>query len=253
MKKYFVLMVILITLAITSFACVIPFGISTVNGSGNIITEEIDVSGFNKVLVTGVGKLIVTQSDQESLTITTDDNLMQYIETNLSDGVLELGFTDDVSFEKGGGRKILDPSNSFIFNLSVIDLTSINLSGAASVDLQELGGEQFEIVLSGAGDIKIDSLTVETLVATISGAGNIEATGKVESQIVVLSGLGKYFAPFLESQQATLTINGAGGAEIWANEKLDVTINGAGNVDYFGNPSLTQEIYGLGSIKHHDD
>jgi hypothetical protein len=249
MNRKLTILTTLILLAAASFACTNPFNIRKVTGSGNIVTEQIEVSDFNEILLTGVGKLIVTQADEESLTITTDDNLIQYIETDVNNGVLELGFTNDVSFERDWGRKILDPSDSFIFNLSVIDLSSINLSGAATIDVQELTGENIRIVLSGAGDIKIDSLVADYLDVNISGAGNIEIAGKVEIQMIDLNGLGKYDAADLESQVTTITINGAGGAEVWAQKALNVTINGAGDVDYFGDPSLTREINGLGSIK----
>lgn len=249
MNRKLTIITIILILAVVSFACTNPITFSKVTGSGNIITEEIEVSDFNEVLLTGAGRLIITQSDQESLTITTDDNLIQYIETDVNQGVLELGFTSDVSFERGGGRKILDPSDSFIFNLSVIDLSSITLSGAANIDVDALTEEELRVSLSGAGDIKINSLVADSLDVDVSGAGDIEIAGKVEIQMIYLSGLGKYDAAGLESQEATITINGAGGAEVWAQKALNVSINGAGDVDYFGDPSLTREINGLGSIK----
>ena len=50
-----------------------------ITGSGNVITESRDVSGFDGVSHTGIGRVIITQSDTESLTIEADDNLMEYI------------------------------------------------------------------------------------------------------------------------------------------------------------------------------
>ena len=246
-KKITILTTILI-LAAVSFACTNPLTFKKVTGSGNIVTEEIDVSNFDEILLTGVGRLIITQADEEALTVTTDDNLVQYIEIDVNNGVLEIGFTKDVSFERGGGQKILVPSDSFTFNLSVIDMSSINLTGAADIDIQELTGEEFRIIFSGAGDIKVDSLVVDYLDVNVSGAGDIEIAGKVEIQMVNLSGLGNYDAAGLESQVATITINGAGGADVWAHEALEVTINGAGDVSYFGDPSLSKEINGLGRV-----
>ncbi len=237
----------LIVLIAASLACAAPFGVSTVKGSGNIVTEERDVSGFDSVVVSGLGRVIVTQGDEESLTVETDDNLMQYIETQVSGGTLELGFTDDAD------RKILDPSDSIIFRLSVIDLTALDISGAASFEIQELDADRLEMVLSGAGDVRIDSLTATDLVVTVSGAGDIELAGQVETQEIALRGLGSYDAPDLESQEATVHISGAGSADIWVLDTLDVTISGAGDVDYFGRPAVTQDITGAGSITSRGD
>ena len=86
----------LMVLMAASLACAVPFvGIRTIKGSGNVVTEERDVSGFDRVALSGFGEVIITQGDKESLTVETDDNLMRYIETKVRGGTLELGFTDD--------------------------------------------------------------------------------------------------------------------------------------------------------------
>jgi hypothetical protein len=242
MNKQWSTWLALIVLIAVGLACSAPFEVSAVTGSGNVVTEARVVSGFDKIVVSGLGRVIVTQGEEESLTVETDDNLMQYIETKVSDGTLELGLTDDV------GRKILDPSDSIIFRLSVIDLTALTISGAASFEIQELDADRLEVVLSGAGDIRIDSLTATDLLITVSGAGDIEFAGQVEMQVITLSGLGNYDASDLESQEATVQIGGAGSATIWVRATLDVTIGGAGDVDYFGNPTVTQDITGVGNI-----
>jgi hypothetical protein len=207
-----------------------------------VVTEERDVSGFDSVVLSGFGKVIITQGDEESLTVETDDNLMQYIETQVRGRTLELGFTDDVR------RRIPDPSESIIFRLSVIDLTVLDSSGAGSFEIAKLNADRLKITLSGAGDIKIDSLLATDLVVTVSGAGNIELAGQVKTQEVNLNALGNYVAPDLESQAVTVRISGAGSAGIWVLDTLDVTISGAGNVEYYGSPEVSKNISGVGSL-----
>jgi hypothetical protein len=210
-----------------------------------VVTEERDVSGFDSVALSGFGEVIITQGDEESLTVETDDNLMQYIETQVRGGTLELGFTDD--------DILLRPSKSIIFRLSVIDLTALDSSGAGKFEIDELDADRLEVTLSGAGDIRIDSLTATDLVVTVSGAGNIELAGQVKTQEVNLNALGNYVAPDLESQAATVRISGAGSASIWVLDTLDVTISGAGNVEYFGSPEVSKNISGVGSVKSRGD
>ena len=238
---------------VATSACVVPFNTSfspsVVNGSGDIVVEERQVSDFEEILVTGVGKVIVTQGETESLTIETDDNLMEYIKTEVKGNTLEIGFTQDTSFSPGGGRKILEPTDGFIFRVSVVDLNAISVSGAARFEVKKLKIDQLSINLSGAGDIMIDSLDAAHLDVLISGAGNVDLTGKAEVQEIKLSGFGRYQADDLASQQAVVIISGAGGADVWVSESLDVTISGAGDVKYYGNPSITPEITGVGRIQ----
>jgi hypothetical protein len=221
------------------------FGV--IRGSGNVVTEDRDVSGFDSVALSGFGRVIITQGDEESLTVETDDNLMRYIQTEVRDGTLELGFTDDARY------KIPDPSSPIIFHLSLTDLNALDLSGAGSFVIDELDADRLVVTLSGAGDLRIDSLTATDLVVTTSGAGNVELAGAVETQTIDLSGLGNYSARDLESRTATVSISGAGNAGVWVRDTLDVTISGAGGVDYFGSPEVTQNISGVGKVTGRGD
>ena len=72
MKRHMI-WVALIVLIAASLACEIPLGINTVRGSGNVVTEEREVSGFERVALSGVGQVIVTQGEEEALTVETDD------------------------------------------------------------------------------------------------------------------------------------------------------------------------------------
>jgi len=213
--------------------------ITAARGSGNVVTEERQVSGFDSVALSGVGRVIITQGDAESLTIETDDNLMRYIESEVRDGRLEIRIASDT---------IPIPSHSIIYRLGVVDLSEIDSSGAGSFEIGRLDADRLKIRLSGAGDIGIDSLNASDLEIQASGAGNIQAAGAVATQEIDLSGLGNYNAPDLESQTASVHISGAGNAVVWALDTLDVEISGAGNVEYFGSPQVTQDISGVGKV-----
>ncbi len=240
-------MIVFVITAVTS-ACVAPFNPRLIRGSGNVIQEDRAVSGFDKIEISGVGRIILTQGDDESLSIETDDNLMEYIKTEVKGDTLEIDFTDDIVLSRGG-RSVLDPSAGFIFRISVIDLERISVSGAANIQAEKLKTDRFEINFSGAGDVNIEDLNADHLEIVVSGAGDVELAGRVESQEIRLSGVGRYQAFDLESQNASVVISGAGGANLWATESLSVTISGAGDVEYYGDPSVDPEISGLGRIQ----
>ena len=213
-----------------------------IGGSGNVVTEDRPVSDFNRVSLTGVGEVIITQGEEESLTVRADDNIMRYIKTEVKDGTLILGFTDEVK------NKHIRPSKRVKFNLSVKDVTGLDISGAGDVNVASLDTDRLEIVVGGAGDVSISSLTAEELVVHLNGAGNIQLAGQVAQQNVEINGFGAYQAAKLESQTAIVGVNGAGSATLWATDTLDVRIPGAGNVTYYGNPDVTKKITGVGTI-----
>ena len=213
-----------------------------IGGSGNVVIEDRPVSNFNRVSLTGVGEVIITQGEEESLTVRADDNIMRYIKTEVENGTLILGFTDQVK------NKHIRPSKRIEFTLSVKDVTGLDISGAGDVNVASLDTDRLEIVVGGAGDVSISSLTAEELVVHLNGAGNVELAGQVTEQNVEINGFGAYQAAKLESQTAMVAVNGAGSATLWATDTLDVRIPGAGNVTYYGNPSVTKKITGVGTI-----
>jgi hypothetical protein len=218
--------------------------VTAARGSGNVVTEERQVSDFEGVALSGAGQVIITQGDEESLTIETDDNLMRYIESEVRNGTLELGFARNT---------IPIPSRSIIYRVGVIDLTGLDSSGAGSFEIDELEADRLRVTLSGAGDIGIDSLSASDLAVTFSGAGNVDLAGQVETQEVDMSGFGNYDASDLKSQKASVRISGAGNAVVWVLDSLDVTISGAGNVEYFGSPTVTKETSGAGRVTSRGD
>jgi len=214
-------------------------GLGTIQGSGDVITESRDVSGFDSVSLSGIGRVIITQGDDESLTIETDDNLMKYITSEVRDGTLELGDTDNARF---------DPIPSIVFRVNVNDLNALESVGVGSFEMEKLNTDQLVISTSGTGDITIDELTVTDLVVTAEGTGDIELAGTVVKQELELKGSGGYEASDLESRTTTVHIEGTTKAKIWVIESLDVVMTGVGEVSYFGDPNVTQSITGTGSI-----
>jgi hypothetical protein len=230
------LLTILTLLVILLAAC----GASYVRGSGNVITEQREVSGFNGINMAGYGEVIITQGDTESLTIETDENLMQYIQTEVRNNTLYIEFTDKI---------IPDPSLSITFNLSVTNLESLELAGAGSFDIKSLETPSLGILFDGAGNIKLGSLSADELTVQLNGAGSINAAGEVGNQDVTISGAGRYSTPDLKSSQADVLVEGLGQVEIWVTDTLTVNIEGAGSVNYYGSPSVTQNVEGAGSIQ----
>ena len=208
-------------------------------GSGRSVTETRAVSDFNAVEFAFIGDLVITQGDEESLTITGDDNIVALIRTTVSDGVLRID---------AGAANVGRPIVPLRYALTVKNLDSLSLSGLGNIEMPSLEGRDLAMSLSGAGSLTIDNLAVTDLAVSLSGLGSANLSGEVNQQAVTVSGAGSYYAANLRSQAAAVQISGVGNAEVWAVETLSATISGAGNIEYTGNPQVVQQISGLGSI-----
>ena len=54
-------------------------GVGEINGSGTILTENRSVGDFERLSIRGTGIIHLTQGARPALTVTADDNLLQYI------------------------------------------------------------------------------------------------------------------------------------------------------------------------------
>jgi hypothetical protein len=215
-------------------------GFTSVRGSGNVVTETREVSGFTGVVLTGIGNLNITQGDAEGLTIEAEDNLLPYLKTQVTNGVLTIGDSDSTV--------IVIPTKPIILNLKVKTLDSIKLEGAGNGSSPTLKSENLDLSLSGAGNMEIGQLEATGLTTSMSGAGNVNVAGEVQSQDVNMSGLGNYSAGNLKSTTASINMSGAGNATVWAEESLSIQMSGAGSLSYYGTPKTTQSISGVGRI-----
>jgi len=197
-----------------------PSTIGLEEGSGNVISKDVRVSGFDKVTLNGTGQVDVTFGSRESLTIEAEDNVIDKISATVEDGTLTLSYLDPFR---------VVPTKPIKFHLTATELEGFTLNGV--------------------GDVSIKGIEGEELAVTINGAGTLAISGSLETQEVTINGTGSYQAGDLESEAARVTINGVGDGVVWASETLEVRIGGAGNLQYYGSPMVTQSINGAGSVE----
>ena len=207
--------------ACTLTACNVA-GLGGIRGSGNIRSETRDIRNFSQVAVAGNTRVFVTQGETPALVVEVDDNLLEYVRTEVDDFSLRLGFAGTV-----GGYA---PTQPLTFRLTVRRLRGLELDGA--------------------GAIEATNINAPRLVVNISGAGRVRLTGQIEEQYVTVNGSGTYDAAGTESETARVRINGSGTALVWASNTLAARLNGSGRISYYGQPQVSRDITGSGHVKH---
>lgn len=212
---------------------------NSIKGNGNVVTEDYNVRDFNRIEFSGVGELIVTVGERESLSIRTDENLQEVMEIEVRGNTLHIGQRPNTSF--------YNPTE-LVFTVTVPELEALDLSGAGSVFIDDLEGDSFSIDASGAADVEINDIDVNSLTVEISGAGSAIIYGRADELDISISGAGDFSGYDLEAENAQIEISGAGSAEINASDEITGEISGAGNVAYRGNPSVDVDVSGAGSV-----
>jgi hypothetical protein len=217
-------------------------GILPTFGSRNLITENRPVSGFNRLDISGGGDVTIIQDGTESLTIETDDNVMQYVTSEVRGGTLYVGL------EFHSLRSII-PSRLSL-TLHVKDLTGISSSGSWNMVSESLQAGNLDIAISGSGKVTVNTLNTDKLNVHISGSGNMDLAGNLQSQEVSISGSGTYRAGDLQTQDTKISVSGSGNVTVWATGSLNASVSGNGTINYYGSPQVTFDQSGSGDLKN---
>jgi hypothetical protein len=191
-----------------------------IRGNGHIVTDQRTIEDFAELHTNGGAFDIEWRSGSPSLSITTDDNLLAYIEARKIDNHLELRT-----------REHLRPTHHTKVLVSSSTRSGARLKGASDLIVHALSGPKFAVQSTGAADVKLDG-AVDELLADMTGASDLNAKA-------------------LQARIVQISTTGAADAIVNATETLRVAISGAGDVTYFGNPKTVEKhVTGAGSIRH---
>ena len=192
-----------------------------IRGNGHIKTDERPVSAFANIDAGGAFT-IEWQSGTPSLRITTDENLLSYIDSNVSGETLHLRT-----------REQIRPTHGVRVVLSSPTRVGARTSGAVKLDAKQLSGARFALESRGASRVSLE--------------------GNIDELLVDMTGASELAASNLQTKVSEISTTGAADAEIAVAETLKVAITGAGKITYSGNPAtIEKHISGAGSIRHKD-
>ncbi len=212
-----------------------------INGSGNVTKSTRNVATFTGVTVGGSMNVTVIAGKQSSVVVETDDNLQEYLETTVKDGVLL------IMYAKGKNIYKITKAKVTVTNPS-LDKARLSGSGTLKTEGRFKSSDLFEASVSGSGRLFASFESKETK-AAISGSGNMELSGSTERLSVAISGSGNFKGYELTTKNTTARISGSGNVQTQVDGKLEAMIAGSGSVYYKGDGSVDSKIAGSGRVR----
>ena len=192
-----------------------------IRGNGQIKTEARPLTAFTNVDASGAFE-IEWENGSPDLRITTDENLLPYIENDVSGDTLHLRTREHVW-----------PTHGIKVVISSSTRRGGKMRGAVKLTVKQLSGPTFALESKGASEVTLD--------------------GSIERLLVDMTGASQLVANKLQAKTAEISTTGAGDADVTVSDTLKVVITGAGKVTYSGNPpTIKKQITGAGSIRHKD-
>jgi len=213
-----------------------------VNGDGPIVTETRTVGEFVQLHLDMKGTLYYEKTDQPSVEIHAQRNILNVIELHMNDQrELTIGLRD----------------NTVVYSYEPVDIIvrgpqieGFHLSGSGHIKaLQPISTQRLWLETEGSGDIQIGALTATELATRIEGSGNIEVvSGAVNKAIHQIEGSGDIDASGMRAKEVYTNTSGSGNMRVWAEDYLEAKISGSGDVYYKGTPKVKVNSSGSGKI-----
>jgi hypothetical protein len=145
-------------------------------GSGEIVTQEMDFTGFDKLDVSQGFNVEVNQGDDFSVIIRVDDNLVEFLQVEKVGDTLKIGLEGDRIYTTSNLRaEVTMPSLTGLEASGGSDVTvsgtgediTVDASGGSDADLASFSVVNANVVASGGSDVTINA----------SGTLNVDASG----------------------------------------------------------------------------
>ena len=103
-------------------------------GSGTAKSESRTIAEFDQIEIEGIGTINVTFGETPSVRLSFDDNLLEYVTTDVENGVLKVSLRESIS-----------SNNSLMIDVVTPKLTQVKIEGVAKVFVHEAKFESLKL------------------------------------------------------------------------------------------------------------
>ncbi len=214
-----------------------------VKGNGNTVTIERSVGEYDYVALAGWFDLELVDGDEGELTLRGEENLLEYIKTEVKDGKLT------IKQKKGVNLRPSSWNEGITITVPVESVDGVSLSGSGDiVGKTVLKSDNFKTSISGSGDITLE-VEAKSIDASMSGSGDMNLAGRATDFEVSVSGSGDIKAYDLEADFVEAQVSGSADIKVTATQTLRARVSGSGDITYKGNPKkIDTKSSGSGDI-----
>jgi len=235
--------------------CVV--GQQVVTGSGDVLTREMEYRDFNNLEISHAFRAEISHADSFSVSITADENMMEYLDVRQRGDTLYIGLKSGYSYVSTTHRatvtmpelrrlELSGASRGKMNGFSSAQPLSLNISGASSLELNDITAGDSKFNVSGASKVSGSIQTADSGLG-VSGAGSVGLNGSAEDIIAEASGASTMELDDFRVNNAKVELSGASRATVNVSGQLDVDLSGASRLSYSGSPTLGEVTVSGGS------
>ena len=227
-----------IALLMSFWACSLG---DTIYGSGNIVSEVHDLSGFDAIRAGGASDVQVTLGDNWHVELITDDNLHEYVELFIENRTLRIKNRDMVN---------LRPSDKLTVRVVMPAINEIGASGATTITIDsEIDQSDLSVSASGSSDVHLQ-VNLDKLDVRCSGSSDIYISGYSRFAKVTASGSSDFKGKAFTCEVAEVKLSGSSDMHAIIREEVSGNLSGSSDLHISGSPVVKVSTSGSSGIRN---
>lgn len=195
-------------------------------GNGNVQTQDREIGSFSAISASMGLNVYVLQGDKESLSVEADENLMEYIVTQIKGNELILKI--DGTIRKATKMNIY---------VTFVDINEINVSSGADFETRNIiNAEKLDVSVSSGADAKME-INAKELSCSVSSGADATLSGKADFFAGKASSGSDLKAKQLITKRCKAKASSGGDVTVYAEEEIEASASSGGDVSYYGNPT----------------
>jgi len=192
-----------------------------------------DFSGFQSVDVGSIFNTEIQAGSDWDVEVSGRDRDLEDVVVKVTNGELVINFKKDISKWDRNRKEVK-------VHITMPELQSLDLSGAAKGKIYGFDQHNMDINLSGASVTEMDVDLTEANI-DLAGVSRLNISGTGESLDAEISGASNLNAEDFMVDYAVLKVSGASKARVHVNKELEIDASGGSSVRYSGDPMLKSD------------
>ena len=198
-------------------------------------SRDVPIRTFDRLKVTGPFKVgVLVSAEPARIQLFGPPALLADTIAAVEGDTLVIRFREGATWSWNPGSGV----NVFV---SAPNLTSVNVEGAADVEVGGVHGDMFLAATDGAGTIIARGLDVGRVQLATGGSGGITVEGRAREGTYVVGGSGSIDAKRLPVESASIAIGGAGSARADVSSAANISVSGSGSVEVVGGATCIEQ------------
>ena len=252
-----------------------------IRGNGVIKEQERGKMEFSAIDARGSIDVIISDVTDAPVKVSGDENLIEYIETIVKNGVLNINFKDKKGFSSRIGLKVIVPNNGRINSIKASGSCDVTIAGVLETDEMNIactgssdfkgniiavkckvdcrGSSDFngsiiaeicEIDCSGSSDFK-GSIEAVKCSIRCAGSSDCNITGKADVCEMSMSGSCDFKGYDFFVNKLTCSASGSSDIKVTCNDELSARATGSSDIFYRGTAQvISKHTSGSSDIKN---